>query len=173
MRAGGGVWAPRPTGARQGGAVRAGRRGRRLLRGEWRCGAGVLRIATPVCALVRNDSFLAVRCGRDDAGIVPYEKPVERGQCAPPLRARRMSAAAHMGAALRVRGKGARCGRDVEDAVPYAEHEAPACGASGKSAKRRRWRKKRAGFEEVPRLAATTVDGNRLARRRAIAAPYA
>ena len=38
-------------------------------------------------------------------------------------------------------------------------------GASGKSAKRRRWRKKRAGFEEVPRLAATTVDGNRLARR--------
>ena len=45
-------------------------------------------------------------------------------------------------------------------------------GASGKSAKRRRWRKKRAGFEEVPRLAATTVDGNRLARRWAIAAPY-
>ena len=38
-------------------------------------------------------------------------------------------------------------------------------GASGKSAKRRRWRKKRAGFEEVPRLAAMTVDGNRLARR--------
>ena len=45
-------------------------------------------------------------------------------------------------------------------------------GASGKSAKRRRWRKKRAGFEEVPRLAATTVDGNRLTRRWAIAAPY-
>ena len=38
-------------------------------------------------------------------------------------------------------------------------------GASGKSAKRRRRRKKRAGFEEVPRLAAMTVDGNRLARR--------
>ena len=46
-------------------------------------------------------------------------------------------------------------------------------GASGKSAKRRRWREKRAGFEEVPRLAATTVGGNRLARRWAIAAPYA
>ena len=46
-------------------------------------------------------------------------------------------------------------------------------GASGKSAKRRRWRKKRAGFEEVPRLATTTVDGNRLARRWAIADPYA
>ena len=47
-----------------------------------------------------------------------------------------------------------------------------AYGSSGKSAKRRRWRKKRAGFEEVPRLAATTVDGNRLARRWGIAAPY-
>ena len=45
-------------------------------------------------------------------------------------------------------------------------------GASGKSAKRRRWREKRAGFEEVPRLAATTVGGNRLARRWAIADPY-
>ena len=31
----------------------------------------------------------------------------------------------------------------------------------------------RADFEEVPRLAATTVDGNRLARRWAIADPYA
>ena len=45
-------------------------------------------------------------------------------------------------------------------------------GSSGKSAKRRRWREKRAGFEEVPRLAATTVGGNRLARRWAIADPY-
>ena len=36
---------------------------------------------------------------------------------------------------------------------------------AGKSAKRRQWRMKRAGFEEVPRLAATTVAGNRLARR--------
>ena len=45
-------------------------------------------------------------------------------------------------------------------------------GASGKSAKRRQRRMKRAGFEEVPRLAATTVGGNRLARRWAVAAPY-
>ena len=45
-------------------------------------------------------------------------------------------------------------------------------GASGKSAKRRQRRMKRAGFEEVPRLAATIVDGNRLARRWAVAAPY-
>ena len=36
---------------------------------------------------------------------------------------------------------------------------------AGKSAKRRQWRMKRAGFEEVPRLAAATVAGNRLARR--------
>ena len=35
----------------------------------------------------------------------------------------------------------------------------------GKSPKRRRWRKKRGDFEEVPRLAATTVAGNRLAQR--------
>ena len=45
-------------------------------------------------------------------------------------------------------------------------------GASGKSAKRRQRRMKRAGFEEVPRLAATTVGGNRLARRWAVAAPH-
>ena len=45
-------------------------------------------------------------------------------------------------------------------------------GASGKSAKRRQRRMKRAGFEEVPRLAATTVGGSRLARRWAIADPY-
>ena len=36
---------------------------------------------------------------------------------------------------------------------------------AGKSAKRRRWRMQRGDFEEVPRLAATTVAGNRLARR--------
>ena len=36
---------------------------------------------------------------------------------------------------------------------------------AGKSAKHRRWRMQRAGFEEVPRLADTTVAGNRLARR--------
>ena len=36
---------------------------------------------------------------------------------------------------------------------------------AGKSPKRCRWQKKRGGFEEVPRLATTTVAGNRLARR--------
>ena len=41
------------------------------------------------------------------------------------------------------------------------------CGRprAGKSAKRRRWRMKQAGFEEVPRLAGTTVAVSRLARR--------
>ena len=85
------------------------------------CGGGV-RIATPVCALVRNDSFLAVRCGRDDVGIVPYEKPVGRGQCAPPLRARRMSAAAHMGAALQgVTGGVAQAGRPYKNCPGRAD----------------------------------------------------
>ena len=36
---------------------------------------------------------------------------------------------------------------------------------AGKSAKRRQWRMQRGDFEEVPRLADTTVAGNRLARR--------
>ena len=35
----------------------------------------------------------------------------------------------------------------------------------GKSPKRCQWQKKRGDFEEVPRLAATIVAGNRLARR--------
>ena len=41
------------------------------------------------------------------------------------------------------------------------------CGRpwEGKSAKRRQWRMKQAGFEEVPRLAGTTVPGNRSAQR--------
>ena len=46
------------------------------------------------------------RCGRDDGGIVPYKKLVGRGQCAPPLGVQYVSAAAHMGAALREHIKG-------------------------------------------------------------------
>ena len=65
-----------------------------------------------------------------------------------------------------------RIGGGVRAPRPTESWRCGAGGSSGKSAKRRRWRKKRAGFEEVPRLAATTVDGNRLARRWAIAAPY-
>ena len=45
-------------------------------------------------------------------------------------------------------------------------------GPSGKSAKRCQWQKKRGGFEEVPRLADTTVAGIRFARRWATAGPY-
>ena len=135
-----------------GGAVRAGRCGHRPLRKACRAG--------PMCPAVEGTAYV----GGGTHGCRPTGDN---------RRVRRVPAAGCGHPALRVRGKGARCGRDVEDAVPYAEHEVPACGSSGKSAKRRRWREKRAGFEEVPRLAATTVDGNRLARRRAIADPYA
>ena len=55
---------------------------------------------------------------------------------------------------------------------PYGGQGVPAGGASGKSAKRCLWWKKRADFEEVPRLADTAVAGNRMARRWATAAPY-
>ena len=91
----------------------------------------ILRIATPVCAPVRNDRFFDKRYGA-------FRR---RGEGTPPY------------------GGGTRSAVHVG-------------GASGKSAKRRRWREKRAGFEEMPRLAATTVGGNRLARRWAVAAPY-
>ena len=46
---------------------------------------------------------------------------------------------------------------------PSAPKKAPL--RKGKSPKRCQWQKKRGGFEEVPRLAATIVAGNRLARR--------
>ncbi len=49
---------------------------------------------------------------------------------------------------------------------PWGANRAlPVADEAGKSAKRRQWRMKQADFEEVPRLAATTVAGNRLARR--------
>ena len=124
---------------------------------------GGIRIATPACAPVRNDIFLRVR--RVSSGGTHGCRPtrgnrgaqqIGRGRT-PPLRRARGS--------MRSRRRG-------EGTPPYGERGGGAGGSSGKSAKRRRWRKKRAGFEEVPRLAATTVDGNRLARRRAIADPY-
>ena len=63
-------------------------------------------------------------------------------------------------------------GQQGEGTPPYGNVSRSAVsGASGKSAKRCQWQMKRAGFEEVPRLAATTVAGNRLARRWAAAAP--
>ena len=64
-------------------------------------------------------------------------------------------------------------GRADVDIGPYGGlQEVRLNGSSGKSAKRCQWRMKRADFEEVPRLAATKVAGNRLARRWATADPY-
>ena len=63
------------------------------------------------------------------------------------------------------------CGRTGASAPTVLRNEEERRGGAlplprtGKSAKRRRWRMQRAGFEEVPRLADTTVAGNRLARR--------
>ena len=63
------------------------------------------------------------------------------------------------------------CGRTGASAPTVLRNEEVRRGGAlplpraGKSAKRRRWRMQRAGFEEVPRLADTTVAGNRLARR--------
>ena len=75
--------------------MQAGRRGRRPLR-------------------VRNRMCGSDR--RDDVGIVPYARflffPVGRGQCAPPLEVRCVSAAAHMGAALQeITGRVRQIGR--------------------------------------------------------------
>ena len=73
--------------------------------------------------------------------------------------------------ALRYRARADRVVRPYKSATGGAMWASPPTrsmkvqpgGASGKSAKRRQWRKKRADFEEVPRLAGTTVAGNRLA----------
>ena len=75
---------------------------------------------------------------------------------------------------------GRLCPPGLDNATPCrAGPVCPAVGAgkirvgpSGKSAKRRQWRMQRGDFEEVPRLAAATVAGNRLARRWATAGPY-
>ena len=67
--------------------------------------------------------------------------------------------------------KGAVCGGTMWASSPTEAYlEVRRGGAlplprAGKSAKRCRWQRKQAGFEEVPRLAATTVAWNRLARR--------
>ncbi len=78
-------------------------------------------------------------------------------------------AAGHMGPALQ--GPLQYCGRTGASAPTVLRNEEERRGGAlplpraGKSAKRRRWRMQRAGFEEVPRLADATVAGNRLARR--------
>ena len=136
-----------------------------------------IRIATPACAPVRNDIFLRVR--RVSSGGTHGCRPTED------MKVRCISMKSSFRGAKR-RGNpfsphDKKCGaggyglphrRARRFAMTFFESAAGVGGSSGKSAKRRRWRKKRAGFEEVPRLAATTVDGNRLARRWAIADPY-
>ena len=78
-------------------------------------------------------------------------------------------AAGHMGPALQ--GSLQYCGRTGASVPTVLRNEEERRGGAlplpraGKSAKRRRWRMQRAGFEEVPRLADATVAGNRLARR--------
>ena len=78
-------------------------------------------------------------------------------------------ATGHMGPALQEPLQ--YCGRTGASAPTVLRNEEERRGGAlplpraGKSAKRRRWRMQRAGFEEVPRLADTTVAGNRLARR--------
>ena len=115
------------------------------------------RIATAVNrSLVRNDRFFArsaVQVRRRGEGTPPYGTVCRGGRLCPPA---------------------------PDNATPCrAGPVCPAVGAgkirvgpSGKSAKRCQWQMKRAGFEEVPRLADTTVAGNRLARRWATAGPY-
>ena len=147
-----------------GGAVRAGRCGHRPLRKACRAG--------PMCPAVEGAAYV----GGGTHGCRPTED----------MKVRCISMKSSFRGAKR-RGNpfsphDKKCGaggyglphrRARRFAMTFFESAAGVGGASGKSAKRRRWRKKRAGFEEVPRLAAMTVDGNRLARRRAIADPYA
>ena len=74
------------------------------------------------------------------------------------------------GRPLRMRNK-RRNGRATARVAPTKAYLAVRRGGAlplpraGKSAKRCQWQRKRVGFEEVPRLADTTVTGNRLARR--------
>ena len=135
-----------------GGAVRAGRCGHRPLRKACRAG--------PMCPAVEGAAYI----GGGTHGCRPTED----------MKVRCISMKSSFRGAKR-RGNpfsphDRKCGaggyglphrRARRFAMTFFESAAGVGGASGKSAKRRRWREKRAGFEEVPRLAATTVDGNR------------
>ena len=104
------------------------------------------RIATAVNrSMVRNDRVFARGAVQGWAGR-PGGRPLQRHS---PIELRR-----------------GRCPHRPASVTRGAEERA------GKSAKRRQWRMQRGDFEEVPRLAAATVAGNRLARRWATAGPY-
>ena len=97
------------------------------------------RIATAVNrSLVRNDRVFARGTVQGWAGR-PGGRPLQRHS---PIELRR-----------------GRCPHRPASVTRGTEERA------GKSAKRRQWRMQRGDFEEVPRLAAATVAGNRLARR--------
>ena len=97
------------------------------------------RIATAVNrSLVRNDRVFARGAVQGWAGR-PGGRPLQRHS---PIELRR-----------------GRCPHRPASVTRGTEERA------GKSAKRRQWRMQRGDFEEVPRLAAATVAGNRLARR--------
>ncbi len=89
------------------------------------------------------------RCG------VKRNPPVTASPCQPPL------GKGGLGTGERIATASVRTGFAMTGSFTWGVVDARA----GKSAKRRQWRMQRGDFEEVPRLAATTVAGNRLARR--------
>ena len=105
-----------------------------------------------MCGRRRNDTLQGVRCATGHMGPALQAFFVGQGPRALPgvrcVVGGRTEASAPTDALLVVRRGGA---------LPLPR--------AGKSAKRRRWRMQRAGFEEVPRLADTTVAVSRLARR--------
>ena len=90
------------------------------------------------------------------------------GASAPTEMSEHLRRAACPHAAVMVRwltGGGLRAARPTEVYFAVRRGGALPLPRAGKSTKRRQWRMQRGAFEEVPRLAATTVAGNRLARR--------
>ena len=111
----------------------------------------------------RNDMFFARGCGLPQPVTSVTGFAMTGGQ-----EVRQMTGGVR---ATRSAGQG-RAGRCGHRPLRRGLQEVQQNGPSGKSAKRCQWQKKRGGFEEVPRLADTTVAGNRLARRWATAGPY-
>ena len=104
-----------------------------------------------------------------EAGLIPENARAWHAGCPEWVCIRDLPALKGAGAVSR--GEGERRNREEEGLENAGEEQSPAlaadadCPQEGKSAKRRQWRMKQAGFEEVPRLAGTTVPGNRAARR--------
>ena len=60
------------------------------------------------------------------------------------------------------------CGEKSGGGMRGANRALPVADEAGKSPQRRQWRMQQGDFEEVPRLAATIVAGNRLERVAAV-----